>query len=271
MESTRQLLRRLEAALDLYVQTQWQAQPRQLGVNWRQAHHDRPAYISAIALSLSTTQTPAMQIAAQMATWLTQVVHTHAQFILRVIPPGLLRVELTDAMIAARLQNLTLYPPNRVSVHANDTLSLFEVQYTHARCCSLLNLATRNRLIALEKPTDANSAAIFCVCANNAIAFVDAQGQLLCSHAAEQALIVQLFAVWDRFDSAIASSTFNWEKSAVRLSQAWQKFYADCRVWGEVQKNPQLVQARLGLTLVTQMSLRLLLNDKLGIFAPQEL
>lgn len=273
VEPTKQLLQRLEAALHLYMQENWRYELPKLTVDWRQANGDRVAYVSAIALQAKALQIPAMPLAAEMATWLNQTtLTTEEQFTLQVVSPGLLRVELTDYAIAARLQNLTIYPPNLVNLQSErGTPGLFDVQYTHARCCSLLSLAVSDRLIALEKPIDTNSAAIFCVCAQDAIVFLDAQKQLLCSHAAEQALIVQLLSAYDRLDGAIASSTVDWKKIAVNLSHAWQKFYADCRIWGEVKQNQHLVPARLGLTLVTQTCLRLLLNDKLRAFAPQEL
>lgn len=274
MESTKQLLQRLEAALDLYMQENWQRKLPKLKIDWRQTSGDRYAYVSAIALQLSAAQIPAIDLATQIADWLKHnMFAADEQFTLHVMPPGLLRVELTDCAIATRLQQLTIYPPNLVNDLQNTcgSLSLFNVQYTHARCCSLVCLAVRDHRITLKKPIDVNSAALFCVCANNPITFLDAQRQLLCSHATEQALIVQLLTAFDCLDGAIASLVIDWEKIAVNVSYAWQKFYAACRVWGEPKANQHLVPARLGLTIVTQTCLRLLLNDKLGILAPQEL
>lgn len=268
------LWQRLELALDLYLQENWQCELPKIAISWRQTKdYDRIAYVCAIALGLSAVQNfPAMQIATRIANGLNCATFTINDFTVQVIPPGLIVVELTDRAIAARLKHLTKYPPNRINcaIANRDAQDLFNVQYTHARCCSLLHQAIRENLIVLEKPVNGEqSAAIFCVTDFDAIAFLDAQEQLLCCHAAEQALVVQLLSVFEHLNDTTAFP--NWHKIAIHLSQAWQKFYADCRIWGETKHNLHLRHARLGLTVITQSCLRLLLNDKLGIFAPQEL
>ncbi|HEY9747332.1 MAG TPA: DALR anticodon-binding domain-containing protein, partial [Allocoleopsis sp.] len=65
---------------------------------------------------------------------------------------------------------------------------------------------------------------------------------------------------------------FKVEKLAAALAQAFLHFYDTCRFWGEAQRqDPDLVQARLGLVLATQLLLQFLLREGLGLTAPTEL
>ncbi|NEP58605.1 MAG: hypothetical protein F6K31_16565 [Symploca sp. SIO2G7] len=88
-------------------------------------------------------------------------------------------------------------------------------------------------------------------------------------HPAERRLIAQIIDVQD---ALINQSQLQGIKLARELSKAFEQFYSSCRIWGEVKSQaPQLAQARLGLVAVTQILLRSLLQEQLGILAPVEL
>ncbi|NEO64740.1 MAG: glutamate acetyltransferase, partial [Moorea sp. SIO4G2] len=86
---------------------------------------------------------------------------------------------------------------------------------------------------------------------------------------AERLLIGQLM---DLTDYLSGTESKNWLKLASSVSNAFEQFYRSCRIWGEVKhQTPRLAQARLGLVGVTQVVLRSLLEEQLGVPAPGEL
>lgn len=180
----------------------------------------------------------------------------------QVVPPGLLLFELTDRGIAVWLQylgdNVSLSVVNKdlpflVPEH------LFKIQYSHARCCSLLRMASSDRLLPLETP--------------NSISWEETEGRLRLNHPTERRLISEIFSTWDFLYFLTATpQEINWEKIATGLSEAFQNFYSQCRIFGEVKiENPELAKARLGLVLITKSLLRILLEEKLKVKAPTEL
>ena len=96
--------------------------------------------------------------------------------------------------------------------------------------------------------------------------------QMRDQHPASRRLIAELIQVVDELECSDSRDERKWEKAALKLSEAFQNFWSECRIWGDVKTtNPELAQARLGLVLATQSVLRFLLEDKLSIFALQEL
>lgn len=157
---------------------------------------------------------------------------------------------------------------------ANQAHSLFEVQYAHARCCSLLRLAYRQSLINLS---DLDS-----ISPNwqwvepNPIPWLDDDSEMECElirlrlgHPAEGGLIAH---VLDGIEQLTPPTPARALELANAISHGFEKFYSACRIWGEVKTDtPQLAQARLGLVAITQKLLRSLLQDQLNVTAPIEL
>ncbi|XWK88548.1 MAG: DALR anticodon-binding domain-containing protein [Phormidium sp.] len=219
-------------------------------------------------------------------------------FTLKVVPPGWLHLQLTDLGIATWLQSLAEHlsrgtrgqgdkgtrgqgdkgtrgqrdkgtgeifnlkneaKNSKVSQSPMpSSQSLFSVQYAHARCCSLLRLAQGEGSWGAIAP--------------DAIPWLNEMGQLRLTHPAERRLISQLFSALDGLYCPESSKNLNWEKLAQEISLSWEKFYSQCRIWGEVKTEAlELAQARLGLLMASQTILQLLLEEYLGVSAPLEL
>ena len=124
----------------------------------------------------------------------------------------------------------------------------------------------------LAPPTRPTPPTLFLAVAPDPLPWLDFDQIRLC-HPTERALIVQLLGLLDDFYCPCPiRQPIDWEKAALNLSQSFQAFYSCCRIWGEVKiQTIHLAQARLGLIMATQQILRLLLQDRLGIYAPLEL
>ncbi|MBW4489407.1 MAG: hypothetical protein KME12_16595 [Trichocoleus desertorum ATA4-8-CV12] len=225
-------------------------------------------------------------------------------FTVKVDPPGWLSFELATSGLAAWLQCLTQayvplleqeydlvsqgFPlgftpehalPNSSDFSRGQVFDLFTVQYAHARCAALLRLAGRHGMTGDLTNTDQNLPSAI---APQPIPWLSAAGELRLTHASEQSLVFALIDTADQLldlitSAAIAQSPpLGWQAKVERLvsalAQAFLDFYAACRLWGEVQqRDPALVQARLGLVLATQLMLQGILRDFLGLMAPTEL
>ena len=239
----------------------------------------RVLYVSAIALKLAKTwqQTP-QAIAAQLAETLEPL--CGPDFSVKVAPAGIIELELTDAGLAFWLQRLA---QTNLPVPESTILSpvvcadrLFPIQYSHARCCSLLRMAHRDRIISIAGPDIATAPQIWSLAAPNPIPWIDNGDRLRLVHPAERTLISQLLTVLDNlypiFEVKNREKPINYFKLANSLSEAFQIFYSQCRIWGEVKiEQPKLAQARLGLILATQSLLRFILENWLNAIAPLEL
>ncbi|MHC0065975.1 DALR anticodon-binding domain-containing protein [Nostoc sp. UIC 10890] len=167
----------------------------------------------------------------------------------------------------SKLNNFCLLPPASSAPN-----SLFAVQYAHARCCSLVLLAHREGLIKLREPVPNTSSAFWDVISPNPLPWLNCDGTLRLNHPDERQLIGELIQVIDDMECPDVNGSVKWEKVALNLSQAFEKFWSNCRIWGEVKiKSPELAQARLGLLMATQSVLRFVLEENLGVFAPVEL
>lgn len=243
-------------------------------------YNQKILYISGMAMGISKSQNlPAMEIAQAMAGHLSE--NSDGLFSVKVIPPGWIYIELVDSTLAAWLQNLIVFSENgdlinnfldyqlpvtnhqsQISLHS---LTIFKIQYAHSRCCSLLRLAEKDGLIVLDR---IGTKSYFSV---KPIPLLNGDQKLLLNHADEMLLMHQLVKLVDDL-VCTHSSSLNWETAAEKLSQAFEKFWGSCRIWGEVKiQTPELAQARLGLLVATQLVFRVVLEDKLGVVAPIEL
>ncbi|WP_366931711.1 DALR anticodon-binding domain-containing protein [Nostoc sp. NOS(2021)] len=208
-------------------------------------------------------------------------------FSIQIVPPGWIHFELTHSTLVTWLQSLAVGSSggeweqgsrgageDEVTIDAPCPIpnSLFAVQHAHARCCSLVLLAHREGLIKLTEPVPNSSPAFWSVIAPNPIPWLNCDGVLRLNHPDERRLIAQLVQVIDNIECPDVSGYIKWEKVALNLSQAFEKFWSNCRIWGEVKiTSPELAQARLGLLMATQSVLRYVLEENLGVFAPLEL
>jgi arginyl-tRNA synthetase len=271
-------------------------------------------YRSAIALKLASVwQRKALDIANQLMASLPishdGATHRCLDFSVEVVPPGWINFRLSDQALASWLQQMIQIPPTRgerqhrrgeaqereskgrihqdtrnlvekLSVSSSplacpkDAPTLFQMQYAHARCCSLLRMAHRQGLIQL-RDLDFKTLSWQLVEPNpipwlNHDQRADSQEVTLrLVHPTEQGLIGQILDWQDELND---SGQGNGVKQCRTLSRDFERFYSSCRILGEVKtQTPKLAQARLGLLAVTQGMLRSLLQDQLGVPAPVEL
>ena len=260
------------------------------------------SYVSGLALQLSRAKDiPALEIATALANLLYGLSSNSdttisQEFTVQVVPPGLIHLKLTEPQLAAWLQSLVSrdgcggascvrepalkegFPPQATGVGSpsitkgnpmpSDTSRLFPVQYTHARCYSLVQLAHREGLIKLKESAENSPLSLL---KPDPIPWLNSN-QIRFVHPNELALINHLSGLLDNLYCPSPYQVIDWEKAALNLSQAFQEFYSSSRIWGEVKtQTPHLAQARLGLVIATQSVLQFLLQDLFGVYAPLEL
>ena len=157
--------------------------------------------------------------------------------------------------------------------------NLVPLQYVHSRCCSLLRLGEREKLIELSDYATAYPRArnfeylIWHIAKPKSISWLDAEDRLWLSHQAEYDLLLQLLTVVDASGEITGSpvadvksatrttkNSGNWYKLAANLSEAMLIFDAECRIMGEIKQSfPQKAIARLGLIALVQYWLQQLL------------
>lgn len=152
---------------------------------------------------------------------------------------------------------------------------LFTVQAAHARCCSLIRLAEQVELVKLAAPavqSDATTAlGSWAIAYPYPFPWLQTDQTFRFTHPAEHHLIAQLLTTVEILCSQSPASA-QILQIADGLAQAFQQFYAACRIFSEVRTQiPELAQARLGLVWVTRAVLKRLLNDGLNAIAPTEL
>ena len=233
-------------------------------------------YHSTIALKLAKIN---HQNPREIATKILQCLLSQGEWVeitVDIIPSGIITFEFSDQAIVAWLKQMTQtpLPTSSFSPTSTQTISLnqnlFAVQYSHARCCSILRLADRDHLITIAEPHPQTTPPLWLLIKPNPIPWLDVNGKLQLNHNSEQQLIWQTLTALDACDTS--SNLQYWQNRANQISDAFQAFYSQCQIWGEVKlQTPKKAQARLGLISVTQALLRYILQEKLAIIAPLEL
>ncbi|TVP58762.1 MAG: glutamate acetyltransferase [Nodularia sp. (in: Bacteria)] len=241
--------------------------------------NSRVLYISGVALRLAKSHNQIiMEIASGIASHLSAI--RGDVFSVRIVPPGWIYLELTHSLLATWLQSLVVTNVRGYGemgtrkVTIQNSSRLFAIQYAHARCYSLALLAHREGLIQLREPMPyiSENSTLHHLVSTEQIPWLNDEQKLRLSHPAEGRLIAELVQVTDNLECPDLCGAVNWEKVALDLSQAFEAFWCQCRIWGKVKiSSPELAQARLGLVIATQSVLKCLLVDKLGAFAPLEL
>ena len=125
---------------------------------------------------------------------------------------------------------------------------VYYVQYAHARCCSILRLATERGVAADES-----------------------QAAELLRHPAEQALIRRLIALPDVIaDAAERHATHELPRYAMEVASLFSQFYRDCHVLSDEPAEAAISSARLALVDATRQVLANLLG-LLGVSAPESM
>ncbi|MBD2069100.1 hypothetical protein H6F93_16525 [Leptolyngbya sp. FACHB-671] len=206
-------------------------------------------------------------------------------FTVKVVPSGWIHLQLSDLGLASWLQILTersIRLGDRLrqkNVHENDnqllrnSTRLFELQHTHARCCSQIYLAQQVGLLSSSENSSEGSPSDLqfgSVLIPKPFPWLDSRQSLRFQHPAEHELISQLVATVDTLSDA--PSQLSILKVGKSLSQNFIKFHAACRVFAEIKTaESELAQARLGLVLATQAVLKALLEEGLDVYAPTKL
>ncbi|MDJ0599661.1 MAG: arginyl-tRNA synthetase [Crocosphaera sp.] len=170
-------------------------------------------------------------------------------FTLKLLERGWLDFTLCDRslFIWLRCWQQFSYPGKRFTPKSGNHNNLWCLEYTYARCCSLLRLGEQEGLIKLKKNP-------FQFYQWSLSTLQEISWSSLVLNEFERSLIAQIILTVDRL---VNDSNSNEIKLAVALSESFLKFERYCRIFGETSRqNLQLSQARLGLVAITQILLQ---------------
>ncbi|NET32159.1 MAG: hypothetical protein F6K19_09165 [Cyanothece sp. SIO1E1] len=257
----------------------------------------RILYVSACALKIeSLTRKPALDIAYRLKDYLARSIKANSSienqpclsivwqnFTINVTPLGWIHLGLQDPGLALWLQYIVDTLPARhdqtaaeiraLSRFPTSPENLFSAQYAHARCCSLLRLGHQEKLITLaDRPVDQETCQQQII-TPAPIPWLNSEYQLRLVQSSEWKLMHQLLVLIDNhYDLKQSFNIRIAYKQLYSLSQSFQVFYCTCQIFGSVKNSTlKLAQARLGLILATQLTLKSLLLNYFGIPAPTEL
>jgi hypothetical protein len=223
------------------------------------------AYSSSIALQLRAN--PA-QISAEITDQIVHFLQNSSDgkieklllrdFTVATTETGRLMFKFSDRAIAIYMQGLLTYcilqpteAPKEVSFNQkfSGDSKTFLCQYSYARCATLIRL--KSIPICIGKSVENDSA----IWLKNCKLFLSQEAELL-------AQIITTVDEWqDKSPLALA----------IALSEAFQRFYRSCQIVKYDTVNPELAQCRLGLVMITHWLLKQLLENGLGISAPETL
>ena len=185
------------------------------------------------------------------------------EFQIQIIPPGWLDFYLSDRTLAVWVGNVVGWierTDREDKGDRGDKGDMFALQYVHARCCALLRLGEQASLIKINN----RYSTAWVIVEPSPLSWLDIEGNFLLVHPTEKFLLFQLLTVVEQL--IINSQNTNWAKLAHSMSEAWLDFWAECRIWDEINReNPELAIARLGLVALVQYFLNRLLQDKLSV------
>lgn len=248
-------------------------------------------YLSAVGVKLAarSPNSPEKIVEQILTEWSTKFPESLQYFSISSISSGLLLWKIHDIFLAQWLQFLI-----KITLPSSQLLSstfllkseqlkpsfsqLFPLQYTHARCCSLLRLADQENLINLEinqknlpslLPNSSQNLLNF-----SSIPWLNQRKILLFNHPLERHLIHYFLLILDRLapNNLSQISPQKVIKIGHEFTQIFDQFYRKFPFFGDHKINfPQENQARLGLVLITQKLLHFILEDLLQIYAPLSL
>ena len=225
---------------------------------------------------------------------LERVTKSHLKVMIKVIPPGWIDFKIKHNFLGIWLQQLILeleynhshriedHPCHKNLQLLSEKPNLFPINYYHARCCSLLKLGEREKLIKLDNHNFLSLS--WQISKPNPILWFDVAETFLLTHPQELNLLHSILLILDQFGGLPCSEALLgcpkiqpteekiWLNYALDLSEAFEQFIIACRFCGEIKhQNPQLAIARLGLIALVQWCLYKLLWEKLKIIPLREL
>lgn len=201
---------------------------------------------------------------------------------------GFLQFEFHDRAIAQWLSHLIdqsfICKPNQTLLNQtefnqpefkslNIEKRIFTLQHSHARCCSLLQLAHQGKLVDCEM--NENIQASLSLLSNFLVKkqnlWITDEHHLYTSLLAERSLIGQLVTMLDEWAEPSPDHTKRLLSFGEAISQAFQEVHQTIQLFGQLAIDSRdRLQAHLALLLVTQRVLHQILSC-LGYAAPFEL
>ena len=277
------------------------AQPATTGTDLialKRVHHDQNLiYASAMALKLAAWtdqpvhetahclgQTLRNQIAPRIHglnlpdLLLPQASVVLAGVSIQITDTGLLQLIVQDQAIAAWLNGLLQTPlalpttsPTPAQLHALSEEQQFQIQHTHARCCSLLKLAEQQGLIHLTQHFSEMNPFFWSISLPESLSWLTSNGDPVLPHPADRQLIQALVTAIDDIATPISTSKHD-GRQALAFCQAFQAVHRIHPLLADKTpaRLPEIV-AYLALVRIAQQVLFYYLTNQLNLPAPTQL